>query len=252
MGQVETEIAPGDALTIWLDNAGRRNALDQGMIERLVAIFERELSDGSVKVAIIRGRERNFCAGRDVSDIAAASDGSVDMATRLQPVRRLALAMRASPVPTVAMVEGLSVGLGVAMMCWCDFAVCAASASFSIPEARIGIPPSFTAMSLTGIIAPNWVRDMIVTGRRIDAQAALTAGLVTRVFADAAEQAGLDELVAEIARCNPTAVARGRQLLRGAGDLNFAGRIDAAYAAALGDLVSDEVVSGINAFRQRN
>src|SRR3546814_6658620 len=97
---------------------------------------------------------------------------------QVRPAKQLADTLLNCPVPTVAAVSGRAIGLGLGIAVWCDLAIADQSASFSVPEARLGIPPSMTAWSLARVAGVRATADMVLRGRTVSAQEARHCGLI--------------------------------------------------------------------------
>lgn len=252
MARVEIERPPGGIVTCWLDNAERRNALDDAMLATLADVLE-QASAAGVRAVVIRGRGATFCSGRDLRELDASGDDSTAALTaRIVPVQRLARAVQACAVPTLAVVEGKAVGLGVALATWCDLALADEGASFMIPEARVGVAPSFTAVSLMRVIGRAAALDLCITGRSVRAPEALALGLVRRVHAPGQLDQGLRTLLGELVAASPQAISATRELLASIAGLPFEQALERAVDTAVASMRSTDALAGMQAFRTRS
>lgn len=253
MATIDVQSGPHGAVTIWLDNPSKRNALTEGMLRALVHAIEHQATCPETRLIVIRGRAGMFCAGRDVSDLQA--DGTEEKQRGMDlvgPAVQLAHALLNCPVPTVAAVSGRAIGLGVGIAVWCDLAVADQSASFSIPEARLGIPPSMTAWSLARVIGLRNAADWVLRGRTIPAQEAWQSGLLSQLLddEDALSQA-LDVVAHDIYCGGPVALRVSKALMRELDGHSFMQGFERATEVAANSLSSEEAREGMQAFREK-
>lgn len=253
MARVEIERTPDGVVRLWLDNPARRNALDSAMLEQLTGALRGQGADPACRLVLIQGRHGTFCAGRDVGDLQQQQGAQApDPMAQLAPARALAEALWACPAPTVAVVSGKAVGLGLGLVAWSDFAIAEAGASFSFPEARLGIPPSMIAVSLLRVLPPREVCELIMRGAQLGAAEARRIGLVQRVAeGEAGLEQACEELVADILRASPQALRTSKALLREAAGLPFAQAFERGVQVAAQALSSQDAVEGLAAFQAK-
>jgi len=177
-----------------------RNALTWDMYEALERACEAADRDDGIRVLIIRGSGGAFAAGTDIAQFSSFASGADGVAYE----RRLdALAERLERVrvPTIAQVNGPAVGGGCLIAAVCDLRICSERARFGVPVARtLGNCLSLANLArLSDLVGPGRVRDLLLTGRLVDAAEALAIGLATKVVPadqlDAAVRALADELI---------------------------------------------------------
>jgi methylglutaconyl-CoA hydratase len=253
MPQVDTELGGDGLVTFWLDNPGKLNALDGAMLAMLTQGILRHGAGGECRLIAIRGRNGTFCAGRDVSNLQHHEGaGAPDAMAQVAPARQLAEALLQCPVPTVAVVSGRAVGLGMGMVAWCDFAIAQAGATFSVPEARLGIPPSMIALSLVRSLGPRDAAELVLRGRTITAAHAHRIGLLQAVCDDEAALAReLADIASDVLRCSPVALRAGKALMREVADQPFAAAFEQATRVAAASLGSPDATEGMEAFRSK-
>ena len=230
-----TEIAldiEGPVATITLDREAKLNAFTATMMEELIAAFDITDADDSVRVVIVTGRGRAFCAGADLSAGAATfdyekrggprssavrADGSVDYSD--EAVRdgggRVTLRIFASLKPVIAAVNGPAVGIGVTMQLAMDIRMASEAARFGFVFARRGIvPEAGSSWFLSKIVGLPRALEWCMTGRVFGADEALAGGLVRSVHAAADLLPAARALALEIAENTaPVSVAMTRQML---------------------------------------
>lgn len=238
-------------VTCWIDNPARRNALNDAMLAALAGAME-EAEEQGARAVLVRGRHGVFCSGRDLGELdAGAGEDDATLARRIEPALRLAHAVRHCGVPTVAVIEGKALGLGVALASWCDMAIASDAALFSIPEARAGIAPSFTAVSLMQAIGRRAALGLCLTGRSVGAAEALSIGLVQQVSSAPELDATVEVLCGSLVKAGPLALKQTRQLLDAAWGLPFDAVIGLASQLAVESMKTAEAAEGMAAFRAK-
>jgi len=205
MSAVLYTVAKGVA-TITLNRPETRNALNLAMCEGLLEAARAAAADESVRVAFVRANGPVFCAGADVKERQGMNEAQV----RERRMKAFAAysALEALPMPAVAVVRGAVVGSGCEIAGACDFIVATPDAYFMTPEALRGSIGA--TQRLPRILGMRLAKDMMFTGRRLEAEEAERHGLVARVV----EHDELEETLAEIARAVGEAPARALRLAK--------------------------------------
>ena len=189
------------------------NALDSALLRELAAVF----AALDVRVVVLTGAGRAFCAGADLKE----RDGMDETAWREHHavLERAFAAVRGHRAPTIAAVEGYALAGGLELALSCDLVVVAADAQLGLPEVTRGIVPGGGGTQLLSrLVGRGRAKDLLLTGRRIDAQTAERYGLVTRVVGPGQARAAAVELAQQIAANAPLAVrAVKRAVDEGAG-----------------------------------
>jgi enoyl-CoA hydratase len=185
------------------------NALNAALLSEFCEALDGVENDAQVRVLVLTGTgEKAFVAGADINEINRLGPlGAKRFARRgAESINRLT----GLPIPVIAAVNGFALGGGTEMALACDFIYAARSARFGLPEINLGIIPGFGGTQrLPRLIGPGLARELIYTGRMIDADEALRLGLVNRVCPDD----GLMDAVQDTAR---VMAAKGRVSLRAA------------------------------------
>ena len=193
---VLTTFADGVA-TVTLNRGDKANALSREMIDALSAAVDvvaaRCAPAGDVRVVVVAGAGKAFCAGMDLRGVM---DDPVAMGDMLRGLSRASRALRRLPVPTIARVQGAAVGGGCGLMVVTDFAVTHPEAKVGYPEVDLGICPAVVAPWLIKKIGAGRARAMLLAGGTLSGQQGFEAGLATHLCA--ADQ--LDATVADLAR----------------------------------------------------
>lgn len=226
-GLVRFEVRDGVS-TLTLDDPARMNALSPAMLRECQAALARVHDDRSVRVFVLAGNGRAFCAGADLSAIGASRDGGGSSAsgagasdTRAADIgtvihdegNRLIAELRALPVPTLASVSGAVAGGGVALALACDVVVAARSAYFYSPFVpALGLIPDLgTAWFAQRAAGRARSLGASLLGSRIGAEQALQWGLIWACVDDAALADETKRIAAQLAGLSPAAVVATRE-----------------------------------------
>lgn len=244
---------PRGVTTLTLDRPGRFNALVPPLIDALNAALERVAVDDEVRVVVLAGAGRMFCAGADVQFLREA--GALSPEDNLAGARvysRTTELIRAMGKPVVARVQGGAFGGGVTILAACDVVVAEAGATFAVTEARFGLTPSLMLPYLIARIGPHRARRWCLTAGRMDAATAAAIGLVDIVVPEDGLDAAVGRLVADLLAGAPGALAETKAVLnrlaRPAADAAAIERTIHAFAAGR---ASAEAKEGTAAFLEK-
>lgn len=201
------------ALTLTLDRPDKRNALSAALVEALHAALERADLDADVRVVVLRGSGRDFCAGADLDELLASAD--LTLAENEAAALRLGGLfgrMRNLPKPIVAVVQGRALAGGAGLVTACDLAIAGAGAQMGYPEIQRGFVPAMVMTLLRRAVGEKRALDLALTGRVLSAGEAHAAGLVARVVPDEELEREAAALVATLASASPSALALTKQL----------------------------------------
>jgi len=192
---------------VTLNRPDRLNALNQPLTDALLAYFESKRRDAECRVILVRGAGRGFCSGADLK-AGGQPDRLRDGPNGDWVLRDLMKAMRACPQPIISLVHGAAAGGGLAIALASDVIVAAESAAFHPAFIKIGLSASELGVGwrLQRTIGISAAREMLLTGRPMNAAAALRTGLVSEVVADdALLEAGVT-MAGEMLRAAPDAL----------------------------------------------
>ncbi len=203
----------GGVLTLTLNRAEKRNALNAAIVDGLaIGIAQAEL-DAEVRVLVIRGAGKDFCAGADLDELLASADNSLEENERNAPaLGELFLALRGLPKPTVAVVQGRALAGGAGLATACDLVLASESARFGYPEIERGFVPAMVMTMLKRAVGEKRAFDLVATGRLLSAQEAEQCGLVSRVVPEEGFDGAVAAIVAALAGRSVTALALTKQL----------------------------------------
>ena len=206
------------------------NALNRPLTSALEEALERVAAMDEVRVLVVAGRGRAFCAGNDIKEMQTIAPDEAEALAR----RHAAIVQRFSSLPqvTIAAVDGYALGGGLMLAIAQDLRVASDRARFGLPEVTLGFPPAYGIARLLDVVAGGHARDLLLTGRTIHATEALRIGLVNRVVAPPTLEASVTSLAAEIARSPRSGLSATKEIvasIRSGGP----GREAEGYAAAL-------------------
>ena len=203
----------GGILTLTLNRPAKRNALNAELIDLLHASLERADVDAEVRVVVLRGAGKDFCAGADLEELLA----SVDRSTSENEAAALRLGLlfvriRDLPKPVVAMVQGRALAGGAGLATACDLVIAGSGAKLGYPEIQRGFAPAMVMALLRRVVGEKIALDLVLTGRVLDAADAQRMGLVSRVVQDGDLERETSALASELARSSASALAFTKQL----------------------------------------
>jgi methylglutaconyl-CoA hydratase len=212
----------GGVLTLTLNRPEKRNALSNALIEALHAALEGADLDPDVRVVLVTGAGKDFCAGADLEELLASADASSE-ANEAAALRLGALfgRMRAVPKPVVAVVRGRALAGGAGLMTACDIVLAGEGAQVGYPEVARGFVPAMVMTMLRRLAGEKTALDLVLTGRLLRAEEARSAGLVSRVVPDDALEREAGELARSLAATPASALALTKQLFHQLDDLSF-------------------------------
>lgn len=174
-------------VVLTLDNPDMRNAMSDEMTSSWVAAIDELAIDASVRVVVVTGAGSAFCSGGNTGWIASEPDATVDeLRSRMMPFYRAWLSIRRLEVPTIAAVNGHAIGAGLCLALACDIRYAADGAKLGVPFTRLGMHAGMAGTYLLPrVVGEAHARDLLLTGRVVEAEEALRMGLVSRVIAPA-------------------------------------------------------------------
>ena len=249
-----TSQADGAIHRLILNRPSRRNALTPALARGLAQEIEQIEEAGEARVILLSGAGGHFCAGLDLRwlDSLGETPGIADLQHGLSDFQAAIIAIVRSPIPVLAVVQGTAAGFGFDLSLACDMRLAGTSASFTSAFARMGLVPdggsTFTLPRLVGI---GRAMRVLTTDQSLDAQAALSIGLVEEVI----EDRQLDEGVARIVGALVSAAAPSVRAIKRLARAQEVGALEQALstegAAQLQALQSSEFRARLEAFTAR-
>ena len=193
-----------------LDGADRLNVIGSQTYIDLAEALRTSESQRSVRAVVIHGAGRAFCAGADIEEIKAFGSRD-DFADFIHGFTDALDVLVASPLPVIAAIHGSALGGGLELAMACDLRVATPEARLGLPEAKLGVlPGGGGTQRLPRLVGPGIAKELIFSGRRIDAEEARMLNLVNRVVPEGEALNEARELAGQIAKNGPVAVRHAK------------------------------------------
>lgn len=228
--QVEAGVA-----TITLNRPDQRNALDIPTLKHLHATLEACNSDPAVRVVVLTGTGRSFCAGADLAEWAEAeARGALETYGWTETAHALMQCLHSLDKPTIAAINGTAVGAGMDLTLCCDLRLAAQSARFKAGYTSMAYSPDAGASwHLPRLIGSEQAKRLLFLDELWGADRALAAGLVGEVIADEQLATATAELAARLAQGPTFAHAQTKRLIREGAQRTLGEQLSAELAAGL-------------------
>ena len=241
--------------TITINRPDVRNALSPGAFRELREAFDRAGSDPDVRVVVLTGAgDQAFSAGADLSGGGSGTFADPRSYAAHQDrgeVPALLRAMHACPRPVIGKVRGycLAGGFGVALAC--DLLVASESAVFGTPEVRIGLFPMVIYAEIVRNVGLKAAMELLLTGKRIDANRAERLGIVNAVVPEDRLDAEVDELARTLSRFSPVVLGLGKRACNLAADMTYEQALEFLRGQLAVNLLTEDSGEGLEAFREK-
>ncbi|MEJ0020941.1 MAG: enoyl-CoA hydratase-related protein [Acetobacteraceae bacterium] len=247
---VEDRGDAGTVARVTVNNPEQRNALGNAGKRALAEAIEAVAQDSRLRAVVLTGAgDRSFISGANVAEMATFERGHATEGPSL--THRVCEAIRRTPVPVIARINGWCLGAGLEVAAACDMRVAVDTAWFGMPEVLFGIPSGMEACLLPQLIGWGKTRELVFTGRRIDAAEAAACRLVERVVAADRLDAAVEEWVAAIAAAGPAAIRAQKGLIRDWERMSIADAVQQGIRAVAAAHGSDEARRLMGAFVAR-
>lgn len=212
------------------EHAAKANSLSKALMQQVIDALNGLSADPSLRAVVVTGAGgKAFIGGANVDEMAAVDvEGARAFITL---VHQTCDAVRRVPVPTIARIDGYTLGAGLEFAAACDLRIASDKSTFAMPEVRLGIPSVVEAVLLPRLIGWGKTRMLLLTGRSIDAATALSWGLVEEVWPADELDAAVDRCLADIVDGGPHAVRLQKRLI----DSWMDAPTDSAIAASIGE-----------------
>ncbi len=228
------------------------NAFNEVMISELTQVFKEIKDDKEIRVIVLTGNGKSFCAGADLNWMKKIIDFSYEENIK----ESLALAelfyiMYTLPKPVIAKVNGAAIGGGAGLVSVCDLVIASEKAKFSLSEVKLGLVPACISPYVLRRVGERVCRELFLTGQRIDAKKGFELGLVNQVVPHDKLDQVTDDLVKKLTSSGPNALAMCKDLLSKVPQMSFdqAKKYTAEVIAKL--RVSEEGQEGMSAFFEK-
>jgi len=245
---------PADGVALLtLQNPDVRNAMSEEMTASWVRAIDELEADPSLRVVVVTGAGTAFCSGGNTSWIAGEPDATVDrLRSRMLPFYRAWLSIRRLEVPTIAAVNGAAIGAGLCLALACDLRYAASGARMGLPFVRLGMHAGMGGTHLLPeVVGQSHARDLLLTGRLVDAEEALRIGLVSGVVPAETFLPEVLETAQEIAATAPIASRLTKLALLDGGHRDLESALQWEAMAQPITLATEDLQEGVRAAREK-
>ncbi len=237
-----------------LNRPERMNALNNDLATALNGALSRIAGDEAVRVVVITGAGRAFCAGGDLAVIGKGREAN--NSKELEPILRAGMAavlkIRTMPQPVIAAVNGAAAGAGMNVALAADIRISAEEAVFGQNFAKVGLFPDYGGTYfLPELVGPSKAAEMFYTGDMIDAQTALRLNLVNKVVPAAQLEAEVKTLAQKIASGPPLAIRAVKKVLFGDHKTALERALEAEVEHQMKCFASEDCLEGVHAFFEK-
>ena len=198
------------------------NAFNSDMIRELTDAFNKMKDDRDVRVIVMTGEGKSYCAGADLNWMRAVKDYSYEQ--NLKESLELAALFRLIyefPRPVIGRINGAAIGGGTGFVAVTDIAIAADTAIFSFSEVKIGVVPACISPYVVKRVGEGRAREFFLTGERLTAQRALEAGLVNQAVQAEELDTAVDKMIKQILTSGPDAIGVCKDLLHNIANQNM-------------------------------
>lgn len=246
---VRTEVR-GKVLWVHLQRPEVLNAINEDMVEGLGAAVDRAGAK-DIRVMVIRGTGRAFCAGADLVQVPGATPDIERMEQTVSRVAAVVERIAALPKPVIAGVNGVAAAGGLELVLACDLVVAAAGARFADAHSNYGLLPGAGGSArLPRAVGEAMARRLMLTGEFVAAEALVPGGFVTKVVPPDELDDALEALSSTLAERSPRVMAAMKRLAAAAGGSSLAQALEAEADELRAYLRTPDVLIGLAAFRE--
>lgn len=236
--------------TLTLNRPGQFNSLSCELLSALQTELDTIAADETVRVVVIAGAGKAFCAGHDLKEMRA-NHSKEFMQALFRQCGEIMLSITRLPQPVIARVHGIATAAGCQLVSMCDLAVAADVAKFAVSGINVGLFCSTPAVGLARNLGRKNALEMLLTGEFIDAMEAKARGLVNRVVPVDALDAEVDRLAQSIIAKSAVAVRMGKGMFYRQLEMGLADAYDYAGEVMACNMMSEDAGEGIDAFMQK-
>ncbi|QQD18579.1 enoyl-CoA hydratase/isomerase family protein [Spongiibacter nanhainus] len=208
------ELSADGKLRLIMNRPEVHNAFDDRQVANLTDALLAAAENPGVRLVVIEGRGKNFCAGGDINYMRRMGENTFQ--ENVEDARRLATLMKVLndlPKPTIARVQGAAMGGGVGLVCCCDIAVGEPNTFLALSEIKIGMVPATIAPYVVKTIGPKPARRLFMTGEKVSASRAEALGMLSEVVADGSLDSRIAEISTTLLANAPSGLAKAKQII---------------------------------------
>lgn len=240
--------------TVIINRPEAKNAVNRQTADLLVEAFRQFDQDDQADVAVLWGANGTFCAGADLKAVAKISEGQANhLDEDMNAPGPMGPSRMKLSKPVIAAISGYAVAGGLELACWCDLRVAERNAVLGVFCRRFGVPLiDGGTQRLPRLIGMSRALDMILTGRPVSAEEALSMGLVNRVVGSGEARAAAEALAAQIAAFPQHCMRSDRLAVYEGFDQLFDAAMENEFQRGLGVIASGETEAGAANFSSGN
>ncbi len=233
--------------TLTLNRGDRMNPLSTAMLAALQAELDRLADDRTVRVVVLAGAGKHFCAGHDLREMRAHPDKAWQKSL-FDQCSEMMLSLVRLPQPVIARVQGVAVAAGCQLVSMCDLAVASEESKFALPGIKSGIFCTTPGVGVARNLSRKHALEMLFTGDLIDARTALSWGLVNRVAPPAELDAEVARLAAKILAHSAAVVGMGKKFFYEQVEKDLRAAYALASEGMACNMMLEDAAEGIDAF----
>jgi len=208
------ELCPNGVLRLTMNRPEVHNAFDEHQTSRLINALDAAAANPEVRVLVLGGAGKSFSAGGDINYMRRMGNNTYE--ENLADAGQIAALMKKLnffPKPSIARVQGAAMGGGVGLVCCCDIVIGTPKARFALSEIKIGLLPATISPYVVRTIGEKASRRLFMTGEMVDADRALTLGLLSEIVAEEALDETIDGLAEVLLKNAPQGLGKAKQLV---------------------------------------
>ncbi len=237
----------GGVATLTLNRPSQFNSLSEELLAELQRSLDDIAADATVRVVVIAGAGKAFCAGHDLKQMRA-NHSKEYMQKLFRQCGKVMMTITEMPQPVIARVHGIATAAGCQLVAMCDLAVAADVARFAVSGINVGLFCSTPSVALARNMGRKQAMEMLLTGEFIDAAEARARGLVNRVVPAEQLDAEVRKLTDSICAKSPVAVAMGKQVFYRQLEMGLQGAYQIAAETMACNMMAEDAAEGIDAF----
>lgn len=237
--------------TITLNRPNRLNSFDMKLGEELYNALEKVSSDKTIKIVVLRGLGKGFCAGGDVKEMYKAKNKSQFLRDLTKSIHRCVLTMRSMEKPVIAAVNGAAFGAGFSLMLACDIIIADKKAKFGTAFIGIGLAPGCGTQLLTKIIGYQKACEYILTSKVFSAKKGYQLGIINKIVDSSDLDNEIKKYVDIFLNFPSVAVGKAKMLINKSLDNSMEQHLELESLTAAFTAGTDDFSEGVAAFVEK-
>ena len=242
----------GAVQRIEINRPERRNALNAQVVQGIMDGIRAAQADADIRVIVLTGSgDKAFCAGGDLAPAADGTPFTVDPAHPRNPVVELFKLMEQCDLPIIARVNGHALAGGFGLVCACDMAIASDTATFGVPESKIGLFPMMIMPYMLRVMPLRRFMELCMTGEPVSASRAEAWGIINEAVPADQLDARMDAFTALLAQRSPSAIRLGKQGFHAMRDMAMVQALEYAQLMLPMMARTEDAKEGMRAFQEK-